>query len=189
LSHVHLNIGDKLRSAYKLLKDNNIDFPLDTSKPIPFPVLEENYFEHHDTLIDIALVLLPQYGNYNFKYIGEDFIGDDTLISEGTEIYFLGYPIGLTGYELTTPIIKRGIIAGIKNKTDFYLDANAYGGNSGSPVLVESNQVNKGNGHKLIGIISSGYGEKLNLDIVIAIKVNKIIEALNEAVNKLNNRK
>jgi V8-like Glu-specific endopeptidase len=54
----------------------------------------------------------------------------------GQSVLFAGYPLGLT-INQTNPLLRKGIIAGIDTLKDIiYLDADAFGGSSGSPVFI-----------------------------------------------------
>jgi len=61
----------------------------------------------------------------------------------GQEVVFTGYPLGLT-VNKTQPLLRKGAIAGIDTlRNVIYLDADAFGGSSGSPVFIDfSSQVN-----------------------------------------------
>ena len=79
----------------------------------------------------------------------------------GQSVVFTGYPLGLT-VNRTQPLLRKGTIAGIDTTRNIiFLDADAFGGSSGSPVFIDySTQANiefyKIYKQMLVGIIS-GY--------------------------------
>ena len=86
-------------------------------------------------------------------------------ISTGDGLFVLGFPMSISGKSKNFVIVRQGIIA----RTDeevledkfFYIDASAYPGNSGGPVIIKPEIVaisgTKSNSSAgLIGVISSG---------------------------------
>jgi len=79
----------------------------------------------------------------------------------GQSVVFTGYPLGLSINRIQ-PLLKKGAIAGVDTiKNVIYLDADALGGSSGSPVFIDFNtqaNVEFWDAYKqmLVGIIS-GY--------------------------------
>ena len=68
---------------------------------------------------------------------------DDELltITEGIGVFLIGFPLGLIGDDHNFPIVRSGVIARIQDwlegeKDTFLIDAPAFPGNSGGPVLV-----------------------------------------------------
>jgi len=85
-------------------------------------------------------------------------------IREGDDVFFLGFPLGITTPERITPIVRGGMIALRKNDDTFLIDANVFPGNSGSPVFFKPSPfeltpkgltLGKIRPPKLIGVISS----------------------------------
>ena len=66
---------------------------------------------------------------------------DLTAITEGLGVFLIGYPLGLVGDTHNFPIVRSGVIARIQDwlsgaKDTFLIDAPAFPGNSGGPVIV-----------------------------------------------------
>ena len=62
-------------------------------------------------------------------------------ITEGTGVFLIGFPLGLIGDDHNYPIVRSGVIARIQDwlggeEDTFLIDAPAFPGNSGGPVLV-----------------------------------------------------
>ena len=66
---------------------------------------------------------------------------DEDNISEGLGVFVLGFPMGLVGVQRNYPIVRGGFIARIRDyyrgETEtFLIDAPAFPGNSGGPVIL-----------------------------------------------------
>ncbi len=115
----------------------------------------------------------------------ESAVGDDSMIIAGREIFFLGYPGGMYGYNPRTPLVRGGIIAG-DSKQVFFLDGNVFGGSSGSPVCLDVDLENDVRSQYLIGVISelkttatkSHPTVQENMGIGLAIKISYIRKAI-----------
>jgi S1-C subfamily serine protease len=86
-------------------------------------------------------------------------------ISTGDGLFVLGFPMSISGKAKNFVIVRQGIIARVDEEVleegFYYIDASAYPGNSGGPVIVKpevvSIQGTSNNGSAgLIGVISSG---------------------------------
>jgi S1-C subfamily serine protease len=86
-------------------------------------------------------------------------------ISTGDGLFVLGFPMGISGKAKNLVIVRQGIIARVDEEVleegFYYIDAAAYPGNSGGPVIIKPEIVSiagtKSNGSAgLIGVISSG---------------------------------
>ena len=89
---------------------------------------------------------------------GKDLIASEELITPGSQVYFLGFPLGIgASIEMKEPVVRSGLIATRPHSGFFYLDAMVNHGNSGSPVVL-FNATADGNveryGLFLIGIVS-----------------------------------
>ena len=71
------------------------------------------------------------------------FYADMKNLFAGQTVSFSGYPLNLS-VNRSKPLLRRGSIAGIDTVEDvIYLDADAFGGSSGSPVFIDlSSQAN-----------------------------------------------
>ena len=89
----------------------------------------------------------------------------ETGLSEGDDLFVLGFPLGEAGEERNHAIVRQGMIARIqhwlqnKGRT-FLIDASVYPGNSGGPVLLKPELTSVGDTPSnsrclLIGMVSS----------------------------------
>ncbi|MBU0692256.1 serine protease [bacterium] len=82
---------------------------------------------------------------------------EEDELQPGLEIWFVGYPAGLSDTTYNLPILRRGWIAthpkiDFEKKKIFLVDANVFNGSSGSPVIARiDNKV------KLLGVVSAGF--------------------------------
>jgi hypothetical protein len=87
----------------------------------------------------------------------------------GQDVVFVGYPLGIAVNGMA-PLMRKGTISGIDTLTHvIYLDADAFGGSSGSPVFLDTYSATNlkfiskhGFGRLLVGVIS-GYKPFLKL--------------------------
>lgn len=86
-------------------------------------------------------------------------------ISTGDSLFVLGFPMSISGKAKNFVIVRSGIIARVDEEVleecFYYIDASAYPGNSGGPIIVKPEIVaienTSSNGSAgLIGVISSG---------------------------------
>jgi len=86
-------------------------------------------------------------------------------ISTGDGLFVLGFPMSISGKAKNFVIVRQGIIARVDEEVleegFYYIDASAYPGNSGGPVIVKPEIVSiqgtaSNNSAGLIGVISSG---------------------------------
>lgn len=146
--------------------------PLLTSGPI------KNVFIHDDPTVDIAVVpVAPNRKIHDFLLLPTEFITSEAdfknlEIHEGSDVFFTGMFVQHLGEKRNTPITRFGKVAlmtdekidGVFGKTDLYLmEANAYGGNSGSPVFFQIGMEREGGfvfggpRFKLAGVMSGSY--------------------------------
>lgn len=129
---------------------------------------------HSDEKVDLAVLPInPQAMNeakidfYFFKE-GELFFAKDFAtknISTGDGLFVLGFPMSISGKAKNFVIVRQGIIARVDDEVleegFYYIDASAYPGNSGGPVIVKPEVVSiqgtaSNSSAGLIGVISSG---------------------------------
>jgi len=93
-----------------------------------------NWVSHPEQ--DIAATVCPMNPEADdFKRFSENMLEDFANIREGDDVFFLGFPLGITLPRRVTPIVRSGMVA-LKGDDDTYLiEANAYPGNSGSPIF------------------------------------------------------
>ncbi|MDO8240712.1 MAG: serine protease [Candidatus Moranbacteria bacterium] len=129
---------------------------------------------HEDERVDLAVLPINATAideakiNYDF-FVGEElFYAKDFAtknISTGDGLFVLGFPMRISGKARNFVIVRQGIIARVDEEVlgegFFYIDASAYPGNSGGPVIhkpellaIAGTQSNPSAG--LIGVVSSG---------------------------------
>jgi S1-C subfamily serine protease len=125
---------------------------------------------------DVDLAILPINGAEVLK-VGADifvFTEKDSFfakdfgkknISAGDELFVLGFPRSISGDARNFVIIRHGIIARVDDellkKNFYYIDASAYPGNSGGPVIIKPEICSiEGTAHNslagLVGVVSGG---------------------------------
>jgi hypothetical protein len=123
--------------------------------------------------------------------IPESLVGDDSMIVAGREVFFLGYPGGLAGYNSQVPLVRGALIAGdFRHK--IILDGNIFGGSSGSPLFLNPDLENDVLSQRLIGIVSemraiptkTDTSVVENMGIGIAIKISYIITTIENWLNE-----
>lgn len=108
----------------------------------------------------------------NFIFKASDF--KEIGIEPGNGIFVLGFPRGIRGESKNRVIVRHGIISRVDEETIkenyFYIDAPAFPGNSGGPViskpeLISISGTKANNQSRLIGVISEG---ESYLDVAIS---------------------
>lgn len=113
---------------------------------------QKTWFEHRFKEVDLALlpismqVIQQIFGSSN-KWIPEDsflYMKDfeNKGIYPGDELYFVGFPLGLSGKLKNSPIIRSGIVSRIdkeiiRDTKSLLLDGQNFPGNSGGPVFTK----------------------------------------------------
>lgn len=98
----------------------------------------------------------------NDLFFAKDFSSKKIFTGDG--LFVLGFPMGISGNAKNFVIVRQGIIARVDEEVledgFYYIDASAYPGNSGGPVIIKPEIVSIGgtanNLAGLIGVISSG---------------------------------
>jgi len=91
---------------------------------------------HPDKDVDLAMRINFVAKNIDILAIPQSLFGKFEEAAEGDEIFFLGFPLGITGRTRLTPVVRSGIIALKGEDSTYLLDANTFPGSSGSPVFL-----------------------------------------------------
>ena len=136
--------------------------------------LSDQWVMHPDPEIDVAVAPFPlddsegnQYKVSTFSSKSQTSFREDLQnmeFREGDEVYTLGFPLGLAGYDRNYPIARQGVVARIRDWYEdhsncFLIDASIFPGNSGGPVVAKPTMYSYGQTRphpKLIGVVS-GY--------------------------------
>ncbi len=151
-----------------------------------------------DSEIDLAVTPIGiEMDRADAVKIHESVFGNLESVFVGEDIFFIGFPLGLTPGFHIKPVVRSGIISLIiGDKSIFLLDAISKGGNSGSPVFSKtrlidpiSNVIRRTNS-KLLGVISGHIPDYANsrTDLAVAVGVNQLAELLNKAYRICNDR-
>jgi len=90
---------------------------------------------------------------------------EDIGIAPGDGVFMLGFPMGIRGKNKNCVIVRRGIISRVDDEIldDYYyfIDASAYPGNSGGPVILKPEALaisgtKSVSNSRLIGVVSKG---------------------------------
>ena len=118
---------------------------------------------HSNLDVDLAIIpVLFDPAKDDIKRMSRTLYEGIDVLTEGEEIFFLGFPLGIKMEKVIKPIVRAGIIALIQENRTFLIDANVFPGNSGSPVFLKPSIMDYGTRTfgkirpaKFIGIISS----------------------------------
>jgi S1-C subfamily serine protease len=170
--------------------------PTDPNPARDFPLIlrrddEPIWFGHPEDDVDVAVVRI----NFDaLREAGMDvffFENDntaltlaqmiDTEITEGDQLFVLGYPMGLVGEHRSVVIVRNGSVARIRDalagtENSYLVDSAVFPGNSGGPVIIRP-QAMAIQGTKspmraaLIGIVS---GYVSYTDVAVSAQTNRI---------------
>lgn len=104
------------------------------------------WINHPNPHIDISVIKFDVYSNDDLKSIGEEYLCDFQKVSDGEDIFFMGFPLSLSSRQKITPVVRQGCIAlkfdeetKINEVTypekSIIIDGQVSGGNSGSPIF------------------------------------------------------
>ncbi len=166
------------------------------AKGLPFGGLTHWYFPSDDAVDLAVLPFGPDQSVYDYEQIPMSILATKDEVEknntgEGDPVMFTGlfyqFP-GLTRFE---PIVREGILAMMPDEQlettlhkqgNLYLaDVHVFGGNSGSPLLVNVAGYRNGNmiggyRYELLGIVSGFYHEDSNLTLTIATTYQTTLE-------------
>lgn len=147
---------------------------------------------HPDSNVDLAVIPFPfRKGEEDILKISMSLFEDFKDMSEGDDVFFLGFPLGITTQRRITPLVRSGIVSLKKEDYSFLIDANVFPGNSGSPVFLrpsvidwKTRSIGKMTPPKLIGVVDSSlmWGkDKKSASLAHVCSTNLILEVLNSA--------
>lgn len=173
--HVFQNQKTKEFQKYVFFRFNTLD---NKSRYFKVNLLKDDntplWFMHENENVDLAVLPInaTEIDNSKIKYY---FFCDNDIfyaknfveknISTGDGLFVLGFPMSISGKVRNFVIVRQGIIARVDEEVlengYYYIDASAYPGNSGGPVIhkpeilsITGTSSNSSAG--LIGVISSG---------------------------------
>ena len=143
VTNKHVADGDPTHVRF-----NNLQSGLEI-RPL-MEVVYEDWFRH--PVNDVAVVPLCEPGPLTTEPLrekGTTFIGrlvtppgqELRSIAEGLGVFLIGFPLGIVGEYRNYPIVRSGVIARIQmwlngDERTFLIDAPAFPGNSGGPVIL-----------------------------------------------------
>ena len=157
---LRFNTTDNKSHLFKvnlLNADSKPIWSMHTNEKVDLAVLPINAGAISDAKIDFYFF------RENDLFFAKDF--NSKNVSTGDGLFVLGFPMSISGKAKNFVIIRQGVIARVDEEIledgFYYIDASAYPGNSGGPVIVKpevvSIQGTQSNGSAgLIGVISSG---------------------------------
>lgn len=113
------------------------------------------WLPHPNPSVDLVVIYILanklQEDGVEFKFFPEDILAfSDKMkelgVSQGDEIFVLGFPMGISGKEKKYVIVRGGIIARFDNEiiqdsSSFLIDSSVFPGNSGSPVILKPSNI------------------------------------------------
>ena len=153
---------------------------IDTNSKIYVPEIIETEGGTYEDIMDWSLLKINA---ENLEYLE---IADSDKVTEGAEIFVIGYPsISEEDYSEkiefknnVKPTITKGIVSHIKNEglyKTFQIDASASSGNSGGPVLNQKGRV--------IGMLTSGIDEYSGGVYNYAQRINDILPRISSYID------
>lgn len=120
-----------------------------------------NWVYHQNKKIDIAVIIFGiDFMKDDLLLVSDDFLEKYENLDEGDDVFFLGFPMGITSQEHVYPLVRSGVISAKIEKKQFLIDGNSFPENSGSPVFLkpsifdlEAKTIGKFRPPKLIGMI------------------------------------
>ena len=98
------------------------------------------WVQHPDEKVDLAAILVPWVLGANVIGLNFDTIANTEELYDGREIFYWGFPLGYGAEKKLQhlPIMRTGIVAQIRGKKQFMIEANVFPGSSGSPIFSKS---------------------------------------------------
>ena len=153
------------------------------------------YTSHPDEDVDLACVDVSSISHSDacVKHLDEKFLTpiSDERVALGSDVLFVGYPNDYYDITNNLPLVRRGTLASMpdidfRGQGNIVIDAQVFGGSSGSPVFVAWDGK-----YRLLGVISatkegrtpSGFPAVLGLGLVI--KQRHVQELIDHTVGKV----
>jgi len=129
-----------------LAQAQNLCVRLNAKEGLPYTMMSQplEEFEKHgfiwcfhpDKDVDLAMRINFVNKDIDILAIPPPLFGNFEEAAEGDDIFFLGFPLGITGQTRVTPVVRSGIIALKGEDSTYLIDANTFPGSSGSPVFL-----------------------------------------------------
>ena len=133
---------------------------------------------HPDDSVDIAVIDFPPEDTAHnvlgrlsdIKYIPKSDCGGFDSLCLAQDILFVGFPLGLGDTRNPQPLVRSGIISYLDpTRKVFMLDAQVFGGSSGSPVVTTGTSRGdppKDRQRKLVGIVSGYWPSPVQMKLI-----------------------
>ncbi len=130
---------------------------------ITFPGFADRYYPHPDPGVDLACVDVTQLAHMRvggkplyIKHLGDEFLTPINYekVVPGSDVLFVGYPNDFYDTRNNLPLARKGSLSSIPNvdfegKGELVIDAEVFGGSSGSPVFTHWDKKSR-----LLGVLS-----------------------------------
>jgi trypsin-like peptidase len=179
------------------LRLNRIDSANSDEKLLPLGASTLHWYFPTDPAVDLAILpFAPDQSIYEVEpfpismFATKEQVSKEN-ISEGDAVVFTGFFYQFPGLKRFQPIVRQGVLAMLPDEQlettlhgrgNLYLaDLHVFGGNSGSPLLVNvggarNGSLSIGSKYELLGIISGFYHEDSNLTLTIATTYQATLE-------------
>lgn len=159
----------------------------------PLKSLKEKYnfdWKFHENEDIAAIIFGVDMSRDNLLLIPRDFVETYENLEIGDDVFFLGYPMGITSKESAYPLARSGIISTKLGGGVILIDGNSFPGNSGGPVFLKpsifelkTKTIGKIRPPKLIGMIFENIDYQ---DVAVSVQTKKprIIFSENAALAK-----
>jgi hypothetical protein len=155
---------------------------------LPLAGLSHWYFPTDDAVDLAVLPLAPDPSVYDYIELPMSMLAtkhelDAYMVGEGDRVMFTGLFYQFPGLARFEPIVREGVLAmmpdepletTLHKRGNLYLDdVHVFGGNSGSPLLINltgsrNGNIIAGNHYDLLGVVSGFYHEDSDLTLTIA---------------------
>lgn len=144
--------------------------------PLKINGADKNVFMHQDPTVDLVVITFsPNKDKYDYSFLDADLLTtkedfEKLNISEGSDIFFTSLFIPYMGENRIYPIVRFGKVALIpdervmvngEKKEVYLIEAGAYGGSSGAPAFVNTEESLPDTPRKIIGVLSNHFIDKI----------------------------